>query len=134
MDNVYIDDENFISSNDYQEFKKNNPSYGKLDIRVYTASQAIPISNLKVTVSTVIGNKNVIFFEGYSDESGVLETISLPAPRLNSNDLTVPLGTTYNILAVYVPDNVSENFKVDIYEDVDVIQNINVALVKAGGF
>ena len=125
MKNIYID-ENLINSSEYQEFIRNNPSYGSLTIRVSTASGAIPISNLKVTISTVIGKNNVIFFEGYSDSSGIIESISLPAPRLNQDDLVIPNGTTYNILATYVPDNLSKNFEVDIYEGVNVVQKINV--------
>lgn len=132
MNNVYIDNENFINSSEYQEFLKNNPSRGSLNIRVYTASQAIPISNLKVVVSTIIGNSNAIFFEGYSDESGVIEPISLPAPKLATNDLTIPSSTEYEILATYVPDNVSETFKIDMFEDVNVVQNINVVPLKGG--
>ena len=126
MKNIYID-ENLINSSEYQEFIRKNPSYGSLTIRVFTASGAIPISNLKVTISTVIGKNNVIFFEGYSDSSGIIESISLPAPRLNQDDLVIPSGTTYNILATYVPDNLSKNFEVEIYEGVNVVQKINVA-------
>ncbi len=129
MNNVSINDQTLIDSNEYKEFMKNNPSVGYLNIRVRAASGAIPISNLKVAVSTVIGNNNVIFFEGYSDASGIIETINLPTPKLNPNDLTVPQGTAYNILATYVPDNISENFVVEMYEDISVVQNINIAPV-----
>ena len=126
MKNIYID-ENLINSSEYQEFIRKNPSEGSLTIRVSTASGAIPISNLKVTISTIIGGNNVIFFEGYSDSSGIIESISLPAPKLNQDDLVVPVGTTYNILATYIPDNVNKNFKVEIFEGVNVVQKINVA-------
>ena len=126
MKNIYID-ENLINSSEYQEFIRENPSKGSLTIRVSTASGAIPISNLKVTISTIIGGNNVIFFEGYSDSSGIIESISLPAPKLNQDDLVVPVGTTYNILATYIPDNVNKNFKVEIFEGVNVVQKINVA-------
>ena len=64
MNNVSINNQNLVNSPEYQEFLKNNPGRGYLNIRVYTASQAIPISNLKVVVSTVIGANNVIFLWG----------------------------------------------------------------------
>ena len=127
MNNVSINNQNLVNSPEYQEFLKNNPGRGYLNIRVYTASQARPISNLKVVVSTVIGANNVIFFEGYSDSSGIIETIDLPTPKLKFNDLTIPNSMSYNILATYTPDNVSENFIVEMYENVNVIQNINIA-------
>ena len=126
MKNIYIDDQNFKSSREYQEFIKNNPGIGFLDVRVYAASGAIPVSNLKVSVSTIIGDNNVIFFEGYSDSSGIIKTIELPAPKLETNDLNIPTSLTYNILATYVPDNVNENFKVEIFDNIRVIQNISV--------
>ena len=129
---IYLDNKELINSEAYKEFKKNNPEYGNLKIRVYTASEAIPISNLKVTITTKIGNDNVVFYEGYSDESGVIENISLPAPKLDLNNLDVPKSIIYEILATYVPDNVSKVFKVNIYENVTVIQNINISLIKAG--
>lgn len=129
---IYLDNKELINSGAYKEFKKNNPEYGNLKIRVYAASEAIPISNLKVTITTKIGNDNVVFYEGYSDESGVIENIILPAPKLDLNNLDVPKSTTYEIVATYVPDNVSEVFKVNIYENVTVIQNINISLIKAG--
>ena len=130
--NINLDNEELINSEAYKEFKKNNPEYGNLKIRVNAASKAIPISNLKVTITTKIGDNNVVFFEGYSNESGVIENISLPAPNLDLNNLDVPKSTIYEILATYVPDNVSEVFKVNIYENVTVIQNINISLIKAG--
>ena len=130
--NINLDNEELINSEAYKEFKKNNPEYGNLKIRVNAASKAIPISNLKVTITTKIGDNNAVFFEGYSNESGVIENISLPAPKLDLNNLDVPKSTIYEILATYVPDNVSEVFKVNIYENVTVIQNINISLIKAG--
>ena len=134
MNNVSIDDKEFISSSEYKEFMKRNPSYGFLKIRVYTASEAVPISNLKIVVSTEIGNENVIFYEGYSNDSGVIENITLPAPKLNSNNLDIPSSTEYTILATFVPDNISETFKVNMFEDVSVVQNINILLRNVEGF
>ncbi len=127
MKNIYIDDQNLKSSNEYQEFIKNNPGIGFLNIRVFSASGAIPISNLKVIVSKIIGNDNVIFFEGYSNSSGIIETIKLPTPKIDTNDLTIPSSTKYNILASYIPDNISENFIVEMYDNIKVTQNINIS-------
>lgn len=115
---------------EYQEFLKENPTFGYLSIRVYTASQAVPISNLKIVVQKKINDRDVVFYEGYTNVSGVIEKIPLPAPKLNLDDLKVPVGVTYDIVATYVPENVSEKFTVEIYEGVSVIQNINIALSK----
>ena len=123
---------NNINNQEYQDFLKNNPGRGILSIRVYTASEAIPIENLKVVVSKEINNSDVIFFEGYSDSSGVVNDIILPTSKLDSNDLEIPQGTTYNIKAMIA--NMSEEFKVEMFEGVTVVQKINVVLTNMEGF
>ena len=126
--NIYnVNDENFVSSNVYQDFLEKNPALGNLKIRAYAASQAIPIKGLQVVVSYDLDDNNkIIFFEGVTDESGAIEKISLPAPKLDLNNLDVPNTTTYDIIFTYNPDNVKGIYKVNMYEDICVIQNINI--------
>ncbi|MBE6161635.1 MAG: hypothetical protein E7158_05420 [Firmicutes bacterium] len=127
MNTYNINDDNFINSDLYKDFIKENPSRGNLRIRAYTASGAIPIKDLKVTISTQYKSANIIFYEGETNESGVIEKISLPAPKLINDNLDVPKKTTYEILAVYEPEKLNNVYKVNMYEDVCVVQNINVA-------
>ena len=127
MNTYNVNDENFVNSLEYQSFLRDNPSIGYLNIRAYAASQAIPISNIRIVISTTIGNNKVIFFEGSTNESGVIEGIELPAPKLDSNDLDKPNKTTYEIEATYQPDNLSKVYRVNIYENISSIQNIIVA-------
>ena len=136
MNTYYATDEDFINSNTYQEFIKKNPAKGNLRIRAYAASGAVPIKGVNITISTMANdNTKIIFFEGITNESGLIEKISLPAPRLNSDNLIAPDKTEYEIDAVYAPDNISAIYKVNIYEDVCVQQNINIVPeLKVGGF
>ena len=127
MNTYNVNDENFINSAEYQEFLKDNPSLGYLNIRAYAASQAIPISGIKVAVSTTIGNDKVIFFEGSTNQSGVIGGIALPAPKLDPNNLDKPNKTTYEIEATYLPDNLTKTYRVNMYENISAIQNIIVA-------
>lgn len=126
MNTYNINDENFINSESYQEFLRNNPSRGYLNIRAYAASQAIPISGLRVVVSTNVGNEKVIFFEGSTNSSGIIGGIALPAPKLDPNNLDAPNKTTYEVDAIYAPDNLTKVYKVNMYENVSVIQNISI--------
>lgn len=126
MNTVNINDEEYSNSKEYQDYLKSNPSRGFLKIRAYAASQAIPISGMKVVVTKQIGNNNVIFFEGYTNESGIIEKISLPAPRLDPNNLDVPKSTSYDVTATYLPDNASGIYKVNMYENIYVVQNIGI--------
>ena len=127
MNNTYnFNDESFKSTSSYKNFITSNPSQGFLKIRAYAASQAIPISSLKVVVSKNIDGNNVIFFEGTTNESGVIERITLPAPKLDPNNLDAPSSTTYEITATYAKDNVSNIYRVNMYENIYVVQTINI--------
>lgn len=137
MNTVSVNDQEFFNSKIYQDFLRDNPKRGFLKIRAFSASQAIPVSGLKVVVSKIIGNNKVVFLEEYTNESGIIEKIELPTPTLNTNDLDVPNSISYDITATYLPDNASGIYKVNMYEDIYVIQNINVVPnmnVKMEGF
>ena len=124
MNNVSINDYEFINSNVYKNFINNNPGRGYLKIRAYSANQAVPIKGLKVVVNKKIDGYNVNFFEGYTNESGVIENISLPSPKIDSNDLIAPKSTTYEIIATNNQSNL--NFTINVYDKLIVIQNISV--------
>ena len=125
--NIYnINDKNYINSNSYKEFMKNNMATGNLRVRAYMASEAIPVSGLKVVVSTVIDDNDVIFYEGYTDESGLTPKISLPVPKLSSDNLAIPEKTVYEIHTTYIPSNLNGVYKVNMYENICVVQNINI--------
>ena len=126
MNTYNFKDETFTNTEIYQKFIRENPTEGYLKIRAYAASQAIPISGLNITISKLIDNTKVIFFEGATNESGIIERIVLPAPRLLETNLDAPNSTEYDITATYSPDNLDTVYKVKIYENVYVIQNIGV--------
>ena len=111
----------FKNSSLYDSFIKENSGIGNLKIRAYTASLALPVADLEVTISSLIDNMNVIFFRGKTDKSGMIENIELPAPVLGNN-LVVPNTITYNILAG------GNRFSVNMYDGVCVVQNINMVL------
>ena len=126
MNTYNVNDENFVNSQVYQDFLRANPSEGYLKIRAFAASQAIPISGLNIVVSKVIDNNNVIFFEGVTNESGVIEKITLPAPKLSESNLVAPNGIVYDITATYTNNNISGVYKVNIYEGIYVVQTISI--------
>lgn len=126
MNTYNINDEYFMNTTSYKNFMRDNPGKGILRIRAYAASQAVPISNLKITVSKEIDNNKIVFFEGYTDESGVIEKIELPAPKININNLDIPNRIMYDVRAEYPQDNINNLYLVSIYDNVYVIQNINV--------
>lgn len=137
MNTFNINDQEFVNSEIYQNFLRSNPSQGFLKIRAYAASQALPVVGLKIVVSKIIDNNRVIFFEGNTNESGIIERINLPAPRLDPNNLDAPSSTTYEITATYEGENLTNIYRVNIYENIYVIQTISVVPtmnVMAGDF
>lgn len=126
MNTYKISDVNFVNSELYQNYLIKNPSVGYLKIRASAANSAVPISGLKVVVSKIIENNVVIFFEGSTDSSGVIENISLPVPKIMSDDLVAPVGMEYDIKTNYEIDNIVGSYKVNVYENIYVVQNINI--------
>lgn len=126
MNTYNFNDESFKNTTLYQNFISGNPSQGYLKVRAYAASQALPISNLKIEVSKIIDNNKIVFFEGNTNSSGVIEKIILPAPKLDPNNLDAPNSTMYDIKATYEKDNIDNVYRVNIYENIYVIQTISI--------
>ena len=124
MNSVKFDDQTFQQSDIYQDFIKSNASSGKLTIRAYAANKALPIEGMKIIVYKIMNQTRVIFFEGRTDNSGLIENINLPTPQVSSNDLVTPASQDYNIEAIY--DSQDLIFKITMYSNIAVNQNINV--------
>lgn len=124
MNEVSIDDKKYLESEGYKKFKQDNPVYGYLRVRAFSASEAVPISNLRVKVSKIIDNTKVIFFNGLTDSSGTIKDITLPTRIISNDNLVVPQFTIYDLEAT--KEKVNLSYKVNIYEGMMSIQNINV--------
>ena len=109
----------------YKSFLSDNKGLGILKIRAYTASEALPIKNLYVTVSKVIDDKNIIFYEGTTNDSGIIDNIKLPAPKVIVDNQITPNSTSYKVKTKYMNQDYSDH-TVTIYENILVVQNINV--------
>ena len=114
----------FKKLEEYKDFNKNNPEVGYLNIRAYAANSAIPISNLEVKVTRVINDQKVVFFDGKTDNSGLITNINLPTPPKNTNDEVIPLSSEYEVSAKYNDENLV--FIVVMYANISVLQNISV--------
>lgn len=110
----------------YQTFLNNNPGMGNVKVRATSASEAFPVSGVSVTVSKVIGDNTIIFFEGKTDESGMINGIKLPTPSKNTNDLEVPIFTTYKLRAVYNPDQFDKTYDIALCCGIGAVQYINI--------
>ena len=126
MNQINYDDESFKQTDIYQNFIKENPLTGCLKIRATGANEAVPVENINITISKQINDYKIIFFEGKTDTSGMINNIILPAPSENTNDEIIPLFTTYDMEASYSPDNFKNNYKISVIPNVCLIQYINI--------
>ena len=126
MNIIDFNNQEFQNTEVYKDFIKNNPSNATLNIRASSANFAVPVEGVKIIVSKTIDNYKVIFFEGLTDESGMINQIILPTPSIVENDLDIPNATPYDIEAIYEKDNVDNKYVVLMYPGICVIQNINL--------
>lgn len=126
LNRIMVTDEALKKDASFQAFLRENPGYSTLKIRASAANEAYPISGVKVLVSRVIGNNEVIFFEGETDVSGMINNIVLPSPRAIKNDLEVPQFTEYQLHADSAPNNYQHDFQISVCCGITVIQYINI--------
>ena len=127
--NIYYDD--FKNTDTYKTFISENPGMGRIKIRATAARGALPISGVNVIVSKIIEDSNVIFYEGITDESGMVSCISLPTPVVDlSDDLVIPPSSLYKLNIN--GDNIDEEYEIKVYDGVCTMQNISV-IPKGGG-
>ena len=126
MNTYNVNDVSFKNTAEFKNFINDNPGTGYLRIRAYAAGGAIPISGLQISISKNIDNDKVIFFEGATDSSGLIEGIALPAPIMSTDNMISPSSATYNITATYAPDNEVQLYSVRIYDNLYVVQNISI--------
>ena len=125
--NINISETEKLQNNEsYQEFLRNNPSTGTLKVRVSSINQALPVEGVQVTVSKVIGDDTIIFFNGKTDESGMINNIKLPTQMRVKSDEIIPEFTTYQMRAVYEKSGFDKVYDIALCCGVSVIQNINI--------
>ena len=123
----YFDSEEFRSTAIYKNFINVNNGNGILKVEASTANLAYPLDNVSVEVSKMFGEDKVIFYEGKTNESGIIETIVLPTRKMKDEVLSIEdiLYTTYDLTARDNKYNVEKNYDVSIFDNVKVIQPIN---------
>ena len=126
MNTYYFDSSDFMKTNSYYDFISANTEKGSLKIRAYSANQAVPVKGLRIIVSHIIDNNKIIFFDGYTDDSGIIEKIVLPVPKLNISNMDVPNTISYDISVTDEANNINTTYIVNMYENICVVQNINV--------
>lgn len=79
---------------------------------------------MNITIKTNYKGNTIIFYEGKTNKSGLIERIELPAPKIVLDNLVIPNQINYEI--VVSKDNFNSIYQISMYEDICVVQNINV--------
>lgn len=118
-------------SQSYAAFLEQNPAIGYLKIQASRARQAIPIPNLEIYVLQNFRDARVLFYHGFTDENGIIDSIALPAPpkaeSLNPQDPEP--GATYQVYATH-PDFEPDLYEAEIFEGITAILPISPQLKK----
>ena len=116
-----------------QAFLRINPDRGVLRIQAFRGPQSIPVEGVHVTVSRDFDDgSSHIFYEGDTDESGLIDPITLPAPdrsqSLSPGDANP--SATYTVRAEH-PDFQPVEATVDLYQGIKTVQPIQLRLKEA---
>ncbi len=113
----------------------NTPNHGYLTVSVTTASDAIPLPGVVITVSQTENGRDVTLAVLQTDRDGRTEKIMLPAPP-QSNSLTPtpngPAYSLYNIQAEKEGYYSSNSLNVPVFPDVTSIQPVRLIPLPAG--
>ena len=127
--------EEFMKTDVYKDFIKKNSAIGKLKVMTFSAYQAIPIENVEILITKKIEDYNVIFFRGFTNISGIIDNIKLPAVPSGYNSATEEINdyTLYLVEAKH-PEQEKISHTVGIFGNLKVIQYIKmIPNVNIGG-
>lgn len=115
--------------NEYQKFMQDNPATGLLKVEVFTAYKAVPIPETEILITKNFGDKVVVFFRGYTNSSGIIENIKLPAPIFEPVGTTFvePQYTLYNLTAIHNKYGAIKEYNIGMFGDISIIQYIKMA-------
>lgn len=110
----------------YQSFIDENNGTGTLKVQAFVANQAFPLQGIDVKVFKNIGDDKVIFFEGETDSSGIIDDISLPAvvSKEDVEQASDIIYTTYNIEAINPETKEKKEYEIAVFSDLKIIQSI----------
>ena len=111
------------------EFLTENSQTGVLRIQAYRAEQALPLPNVKITVSKVLDGQPQVFFQGVTDVSGVLDGITLPAPpRLESQEPGQQDPYATYLLRAELASFQTMEVPVDVFQGIKTVQPVQLSL------
>lgn len=116
----------FFTRDKFPEFSLENSGSGILKVQAVATNQAFPLQGVEIEVSKNINGEKVIFFQGVTDSSGIIDQIFLPAkvPKKVVEQASDVIFTKYTVTAKYPYSNLKRVYEVGIFDNIKVIQPI----------
>lgn len=127
--------EEFQKTDAYPTFAKQNSDVGYLKVQAFMADQAIPIPDVEILITKEIGDDVVIFFRGYTDSSGIIDNITLPAPTDTYNVSTETFSEfeVYDLTAVKESFQTLKKYTIGMFGGLKALQYIKMIPMIQGG-
>ncbi len=115
--------------NENLDFDENEPypeSLGALKVQVFMANRAYPVSSAHVVIAGKESRK--VYFDGYTNTSGIVGSILLPAPKkaFSQSPQETPPYSQYDILVRHPKFQSRKYIGVPVFSGVESIQNIQL--------
>lgn len=127
--------EEFQKTDAYPAFAKQNLDVGYLKVQAFMADQAIPIPDVEILITKEIEGNIVVFFRGYTDSSGIIDNITLPAPAdtYNVSMETFSEFEVYDLTAVKESFQTLKKYTIGMFGGLKVLQYIKMVPMIQGG-
>lgn len=127
--------EEFQKTDAYLTFAKQNSDVGYLKVQAFMANQAIPISDVEILITKEFDGNVVLFYRGYTDSSGIIDNITLPAPAdtYNASKETFSEFEVYDLTAVKESFQTLKKYTISMFGGLKVLQYIKMTPLLQGG-
>lgn len=113
----------------YDDFLRRNTALGSLKVQASRGRGALPTEGVRISVIGSFTDARVLFFDGVTDEDGLIDGIVLPAPprqqSLQSQDAR--RGAVYQVFASH-PDYEPDIYEIEIFEAITSILPVTLRL------
>lgn len=119
----------------YDDFIKENSKSGILKIQAFRGDQVLPVEGVEVRISKDIGDATYIFFEGSTNEDGIIDPIILPAPPVETSlSANLPDKTVIYRLDAYKDGYEPMTRSVEMFEGIKTIQPLQMIIANGGEY
>ena len=124
-ENIHI---TLITGKNKKLFYKYNEKYNNLRVVGYTNEVYKYMEKAEIIITKEIGGNNVLFFRGYTDSSGIIDNITLPAPTsgYDADNFQTSSTTSYKLTAIKDNYDCVKQYIINMIGDVKVLQYVKM--------